>query len=278
MRRINVNTIFIEVYNAYPASMFDRFDVNYTNSIILPPSALAKLSIHQKDFGSKNNPVLFRILNIELNISTYCSVLDFTAEENTCYLPQNMFERLCLQEGQAVNIRDVKLEKGKYVKIRPHQTEFIDLPEPKIILENEMRKYYCVTKGDVISIYFNKKEYKLDIMECKPKDMISLVNCDIEIDFETPRDYKEYQEKREKQKAKKEVKKELTKEEIQKRIIDDKFSGNYVRMDGKKITRNQIDKIQVRKEKENKEENYNPKEHRIITKNRTPFHYVGSFM
>jgi hypothetical protein len=47
---------------------------------------------------------------------------------------------------------------------------------------------------------------------------------------------------------------------------------------GKKTTRNQLDKIHVRKDKENKEENYNPKEDKIITKNRTPFHYVGSFM
>ena len=82
------------------------------------------------------------------------------------------------------------------MKICPHQTKFIDLPEPKIILENEIIKYYCVTKGNVILIYFNKKEYKLDILEYKSKEMISLVNCDIEIDFETSRDYKEYQEKR----------------------------------------------------------------------------------
>ena len=94
-----------------------------------------------------------------------------------------------------------------------------------------MRKYYCVTKGNVISIYFNKKEYKLDILEFKSKEMISLVNCDIEIDFETSKDYKEYQEKRKKQKAKKEVKKELTKEEVNKRIIDHQFSGNYLRME-----------------------------------------------
>jgi hypothetical protein len=79
MRRINVNTIFIEIYNAYPAG-----------------SALP-----------------YTLFNIELNISTYCSVLDFTAEKNTCYLPQNMFELLSLQKGQAVNIEDVKLEKGK---------------------------------------------------------------------------------------------------------------------------------------------------------------------
>jgi hypothetical protein len=54
-------------------------------------------------------------------------------------------------------------------------------------------------------------------LEYKSKEMISLVNCDIEIDFETSRDYKEYQEKRKKQKAKKEVKKELTKEEVNKK-------------------------------------------------------------
>jgi hypothetical protein len=36
------------------------------------------------------------------------------------------------------------------------------------------------------------------------------------------------------QKAKKEVKKELTKEDVNKRIIDDKFSGNCLRMEVRK--------------------------------------------
>ena len=36
--------IFIEVYRAFPASFLGRADIELSNSIILPPSALQKLS------------------------------------------------------------------------------------------------------------------------------------------------------------------------------------------------------------------------------------------
>jgi hypothetical protein len=35
--------------------------------------------------------MLFRILNIELNCFTYCGVLEFGAEEGTCFLPLHVF-------------------------------------------------------------------------------------------------------------------------------------------------------------------------------------------
>lgn len=43
MRR-NVLDIFIEVYRAYPASILGREDVEHSNSIVLPASALQKLT------------------------------------------------------------------------------------------------------------------------------------------------------------------------------------------------------------------------------------------
>ena len=113
-RRIDINEIFIEVYKAYPARMVYRDDIELSNSIILPASALGVLS-SMKNFNDSKNPILFRILNIELNISTHCGVAEFTAEEGACYLPSNMFERLCLTEGQQVNIRKFQIKnKEKY--------------------------------------------------------------------------------------------------------------------------------------------------------------------
>ena len=41
-RRIDINEIFIEVYKAFPAKMVYRDDIELSNSIILPPSALGK--------------------------------------------------------------------------------------------------------------------------------------------------------------------------------------------------------------------------------------------
>ena len=104
--RIQIDNIFIEIYKAFPCSVMGREDIDLSNSIILPQTALQKLS-SMKNFGDSKNPILFRILNIELNIFTHCGVAEFTAEEGTCYIPYNMFEKLCLIEGQTVNIRNI---------------------------------------------------------------------------------------------------------------------------------------------------------------------------
>ena len=38
------------------------------------------------------------------------------------------------------------------MKIQPHKTAFIDLPDPKSILERELTNYATVFKGDTINI------------------------------------------------------------------------------------------------------------------------------
>lgn len=43
-RKQEISELFIEVYKAFPVSFIERKDVEKTNSIILPSSALAKLS------------------------------------------------------------------------------------------------------------------------------------------------------------------------------------------------------------------------------------------
>ena len=161
--RIPIDNIFIEIYKAFPCSVMGRDDIELSNSIILPQTALQKLS-SMKNFGDSKNPILFRILNIEINIFTHCGVAEFTAEEGTCYIPYNMFERLCLTEGQTVNIRNIELKPGTFIKLKPHLTEFINNPNPKTILEYNLRNYFCVTEGDTISVKFGKKVYKIDKM------------------------------------------------------------------------------------------------------------------
>ena len=283
MRRINVNEIFIEVYKAFPASIMGREDIDLSNSIILPASALGVLS-SMRNFKDSKNPLLFRILNIELNMATHCGVAEFTAQEGTCYLPSNMFERLCLMEGQQVNIRNVDLKEGKFIKLQPHLTEFINNPNPKTILEYNLRNYFCVTEGDTISVKFSKKIYKLDIVQCKPAKAIRTLNTDIEVDFCPPKDYKEEPRNNDsfrktgsgsiKFNSNEKVVKPLTKEEIKKQIEDKKFSGHHFRMDGKEVTNVQLNKIMKAKQEKNNEENYNPRDCRVISNPRPSFKYV----
>ena len=281
--RIQIDNIFIEIYKAFPCSVMGRDDIDLSNSIILPQTALQKLS-SMKNFGDSKNPILFRILNIELNIFTHCGVAEFTAEEGTCYIPYNMFEKLCLIEGQTVNIRNIELKAGTFIKLKPHLTEFINNPNPKTILEYNLRNYFCVTEGDTISVKFGKKIYKIDIIQCKPNKAIRTLNCDIVVDFEAPKDYKEPVRQNItnnnnngsiKFNSNEKIYKKLTEEEIKKQIEDKKFSGHHFRIDGKNVTNTQIQKIMKTKlENKNNEDNYNPRECRIISNPRPSFKYV----
>jgi ubiquitin fusion degradation protein 1 len=280
--RIQIDNIFIEIYKAFPCSVMGREDIDLSNSIILPQTALQKLS-SMKNFGDSKNPILFRILNIELNIFTHCGVAEFTAEEGTCYIPYNMFEKLCLIEGQTVNIRNIELKAGTFIKLKPHLTEFINNPNPKTILEYNLRNYFCVTEGDTISVKFGKKIYKIDIIQCKPNKAIRTLNCDIVVDFEAPKDYKEPIKQNItnnnngsiKFNSNEKIYKKLTEEEIKKQIEDKKFSGHHFRIDGKNVTNTQIQKIMKTKlENKNNEDNYNPRECRIISNPRPSFKYV----
>jgi ubiquitin fusion degradation protein 1 len=280
--RIQIDNIFIEIYKAFPCSVMGRDDIDLSNSIILPQTALQKLS-SMKNFGDSKNPILFRILNIELNIFTHCGVAEFTAEEGTCYIPYNMFEKLCLIEGQTVNIRNIELKAGTFIKLKPHLTEFINNPNPKTILEYNLRNYFCVTEGDTISVKFGKKIYKIDIIQCKPNKAIRTLNCDIVVDFEAPKDYKEPIKQNItnnnngsiKFNSNEKIYKKLTEEEIKKQIEDKKFSGHHFRIDGKNVTNTQIQKIlKTKLENKNNEDNYNPRECRIISNPRPSFKFV----
>ena len=280
-RQVDVNNLFIEVYQAFPASIMGREDIDLSNSIILPPSALQKIS-SLKNFGDNKNPVLFQILNIDLNIKTHCGVIEFTAQEGLCYLPSDMFDRLCLEEGQKINVRALSLPKGTFIKLQPHKTEFINNPNPKAILEYNLRNYFCVTEGDTISVKFAKKIYKIDVIECKPAKAIQTLNCDLVVDFAPPKDYKEPERPVNKinnnssiKFNSKENQVKLSPEEIQKQITDKKFSGHHFRMDGKDVTQNQAHKIiKAKKEKESAEDNYDPRKCRIPSNPRPDFKYV----
>ena len=151
--KIDLSNIFIEVYKAFPAEGIYKDKIELSNNIILPPSALGSLA-SMNIYNDSNSQMLFRILNIDSNLSTYCGVAEFTAEEGTCYIPSNMIERLCLMEGQNINVRNVELKPGTFIKLRPHKTEFIENSNTKTILEYNLREYFCVTEGDTISVKF----------------------------------------------------------------------------------------------------------------------------
>ena len=83
---------------------------------------------------------------------TFCGVLEFSADEGLCYIPIWMMNNLFLEEGSEVCIRNANLKKGTFVAIQPHETAFINLSNPKAILECELTNYSCLYKGDTINV------------------------------------------------------------------------------------------------------------------------------
>lgn len=155
------------------------------DKILLPPSAFETLARLQVDY-----PMLFR-LNAESGQTTHCGVLEFTAEEGTCYIPFWMMQNLLIQEGEVISVTNVSLPKAAMIKLKPQHVDFLEISNPKAVLEFALRNYTCVTKGDVIQIPYNNKNYQFELREVKPQDAVCIVETDCNLEFDAPVGYKE---------------------------------------------------------------------------------------
>ncbi|XP_048467318.1 ubiquitin recognition factor in ER-associated degradation protein 1 isoform X2 [Rhincodon typus] len=173
---------FSTQYRCYSVSMFagsDRSDVEKGGKIIMPPSALDQLSRLNITY-----PMLFKLTNRKTDRMTHCGVLEFVAEEGICYLPHWMMQNLLLEEGGLVQVESVNLMVATYSKFQPQAPDFLDITNPKAVLENALRNFACLTTGDVIAINYNEKIYELRVMETKPDKAVSIIECDMN-DIET---------------------------------------------------------------------------------------------
>jgi ubiquitin fusion degradation protein 1 len=59
-------------------------------------------------------------------------------------------------------------------------------------LESALRFYSCLTKGDIIEITYNSLIFEFLVMDTRPEGSgISIIDTDLEVDFETPVGYVE---------------------------------------------------------------------------------------
>ncbi|KAG8597291.1 hypothetical protein GDO81_002239 [Engystomops pustulosus] len=102
-----------------------------------------------------------------------------------------MMQNLLLEEGGLVQVESVNLQVATYSKFQPQSPDFLDITNPKAVLENALRNFACLTTGDVIAINYNEKIYELRVMETKPDKAVSIIECDMNVDFDAPLGYKE---------------------------------------------------------------------------------------
>ncbi|XP_057729170.1 uncharacterized protein LOC130944712 isoform X2 [Arachis stenosperma] len=182
----DLDTTFEQIYRCYPVSFIEKSNLEKGDKIIMPPSALDRLASLHIDY-----PMLFQLSNPSAGKVTHCGVLEFVSDEGMIYIPYWMMENMLLQEGDTVCVRNTSLAKGTYVKLQPHTKDFLDITNPKAILETSLRNYSCLTTGDTIMVAYNSKKYYIDIVETKPSPAVSIIETDCEVDFAAPLDYKE---------------------------------------------------------------------------------------
>ncbi|KAL6046666.1 hypothetical protein STEG23_017572 [Scotinomys teguina] len=165
---------FSTQYRCFSVSMLagpnDRSDVEKGGKIIMPPSALDQLSRLNITY-----PMLFKLTNKNSDRMTHCGVLEFVADEGICYLPHwpkcgpDCFGALNAAYGTALEIGTCGIKStcgDQYLLIEPYSS--------------------IVSAGrhdDMI--------YELRVMETKPDKAVSIIECDMNVDFDAPLGYKE---------------------------------------------------------------------------------------
>lgn len=174
-------------FRCYSVSMLpgnERSDVDAGGKIIMPPSALDQLTRLNIVY-----PMLFKLSNKKQNRTTHCGVLEFVADEGKIYIPYWMMQNLMLEEGGLIQVESATLPVATYSKFQPLTKDFLDLSNPKVVLEWRLRHFACLSKGDVIAINYNKKIYELSVLETKPADAVSIIEADISVEFVAPPGY-----------------------------------------------------------------------------------------
>ena len=66
-------------------------------------------------------------------------------------------QNLALDQGGLLTVESANLQVATYAKFQPHSVDFIDLTNPKAVLESKLRNFACLSTGDVIAICYNNK-------------------------------------------------------------------------------------------------------------------------
>lgn len=184
--RGNLPQRFDEQYHCYSAAYADKGHLEQGDKILLPPSAFDILARLQVDY-----PMLFQLQSPDKGTLTHCGVLEFTAEEGSCVVPFWMMQNLLIEEGSVISVSNVSLPKANFVKFQPQHVDFLEISNPRAVLEHGLRNFSCITKGDVICVPYNSKNYHFEIKEVRPQDAACIIETDCNVDFDAPIGYKE---------------------------------------------------------------------------------------
>jgi len=169
-----------------------RDRLKFSGKVLLPPSILHDVN----KIGDISFPLFFNIKNKTSQFGRVCGVEEFSSPPGVCHVPYYIMDELGIKEGEMLIIELACPVKGTFLKLKPHQTEFTELSNPKALLEKIMsRDYPTVSKNHTIAIFYKElnRIYYLDVIETEPAPVIQIINADINLEFDKPLDYVEHE-------------------------------------------------------------------------------------
>lgn len=177
-------------FTAYPIcasghNQVERF--NHSHYILLPSTIL--LDIDGLFEEQPGGPLLFSLRNPTTTDVCYCGVLEFSDEPGVCYLPLHIFQKLHLEYGDMLTARLYTCDTGTHIHLRPEEFAFVQLPNPKEILEKAIVEYYpVISENDTLTICHQDRKYQIQVTKTLPELSIKTFHCDISVELEEPHD------------------------------------------------------------------------------------------
>lgn len=102
-------------------------------------------------------------------------------------------QTLNLEEGALINVRMVSLPKCKLVEFEWQDETFLDITDPRAVLERALKSYFTLTPGDTICISYNNRVYDLRVVRIRPEAAggVLMLNTNAVVEFRAPPNYKE---------------------------------------------------------------------------------------
>lgn len=103
-------------------------------------------------------------------------------------------QTLLLEPGDLLQVKSTDIPLGTFIKLQPQDTSFLEISDPKAVLENAFRNFACLTTGDVFTFSYNDNIYSIAVLETKPDNpskAICTIETDLSVDFAPPLGYEE---------------------------------------------------------------------------------------
>jgi len=106
-----------------------------------------------------------------------CGTKDFT-HTNSIYVPNWVMEYLKITDGTPILIESTKLSKATFVNFTVSKS-FLQLSNPKVILEYYLRDYMVLNLHQTITIDYLNKKYTIKVAKLEPKDYVCINEADV---------------------------------------------------------------------------------------------------